>query len=172
MDIKHYNQNPKRHAEFIKPPNLLKAKVGSGGLNDQVIVRAQALLENHSEEFAPLAEMYLFQMNQGIDAAAQATSDDNMEEVIADILLPCMQLKSNGAMFHYPLVTRIAGRFIQFMEVIEDVDAEMLSIAKAFYTTIKVVVSGKIKGDGGAQGEALIEELNNACMRYFDKRKV
>ena len=171
-DIKHYNQQPKRKATFIKPPNILKAKVGFGGLNDQILDRAQKLLEEQASDFKPLAEIYLDRMRSGISSARESeekTSAD--EDAIAQILFPCVQLKANGGMFHYPLVARIADRFVQFIEVVERLDHETLDIAEAFYTTIKIVVNGEIKGDGGEQGEALVSELNNACMRYFDKHK-
>ncbi len=171
MDIKHYNQKPKRKAQFINPPNMLKAKVGSGGLSETIIQSAQRLLEEHAEEFAPLAEIYLEQMSQGLKEARELAATSENEEAIEKILLPCVQLKANGAMFRYPLVTRIADRFVQFMEVVERLDEETLDIAEAFSNTIKLVVKAKIKGDGGPQGEALVNELNNACMRYFEKHK-
>ncbi len=171
MDIEHYNQKPKRNAKFIKPPNLLKAKVGIGGLSDAIIDRAQKLLESHSEDFRPLGEIYLKQMKDGIDNAIALGRPTDSEEVIAQILFPCVQLKANGGMFGYLLVTRIAERFIQFMEVVDKIDEETLDIAMAFYTTIKIVLNSQIKGSGGDQGEALVSELNNACMRYFEKYK-
>ncbi len=171
MDIKHYNQKPKRNAEFIKPPNLLKAKVGDGGLSAQVIDRAQKLLENHTIDFAPLADIYLEQMKNGIDKAKASGEDSECETMISEVLFPCVQLKSNGAMFHYPLITRIADRFVQFMEVVECLNEETIEIALAFHTTIKIVVASQIKGDGGEQGEALVGALNEACMRYFKKHK-
>lgn len=174
MDIKHYNQPPKRDAEFINPPNLLKAKVGNGGLSDAILDRAQKLLESNTVDFAPLAQIYLDAMMKGIETVKAASDEDkknNTEKLIAGILYPCVQLKANGGMFHYPLVTRIADRFTQFMEVVDRLDRETLEIAEAFHTTIRVVVAGKIKGDGGAHGEALVNELNNACMRYFEKHK-
>lgn len=171
MDIKHYNQKPVRNAKFISPPNVLKAKVGIGGLSDTILDRAQKLLENHTEDFRPLAEIYLKQMKDGIDYVEGLGKPTKSEEDIARILFPCVQLKANGGMFHYPLITRIAERFVQFMEVVEKLDKETLEITNAFYTTIKIVVASQIKGDGGDQGEALVEELNGACMRYFDKHK-
>ena len=61
MDVKHFNQEPKREAKFITPPNILKAKVGAGGLNEAIIERAQDVLENHTVDFGPLAEIYLKQ---------------------------------------------------------------------------------------------------------------
>ncbi len=171
MDIKHYNQKPRRNAEFIKPPNVLKAKVGLGGLSDQVLNRTQKLLENHAADFTPLAELYLDRMKNGLDEARELAQDSVSEEQIARILFPCVQLKANGAMFHFPLITRVAERFVQFMEVVERLDDETLDIAMAFYNTLKIISGGKIKGDGGVQGDALVEELNGACMRYFEKHK-
>ncbi len=171
MDVKHYNQKPRRNAEFINPPNVIKAKVGFGGLSDQILERAQKLLEEHTEDFAPLAKIYLDKMMDGITTARSSGEDSVNEEKISHILFPCVQLKANGAMFHYALVTRLADRFVQFMEVVECLDSETLDIAEAFHSTIKIVVASQIKGDGGQQGEDLVEELNSACMRYFEKHK-
>lgn len=171
MDVQHYNQKPKRKAKFFSPPNFLKEKVGSGGLNDAVLTRAQDLLENHAVDFIPLAQMYVKQMKKGINEAYASGKETTSEKTISKILMPCVQLKANGTMFHYPLITRIADRFVQFMEVIEQLDEETLEITEAFLTALKIIISGRIKTDGAAQGEALVEELNSACMRYFEKHK-
>ncbi len=171
MDVQHYNQKPKRKAKFFSPPNILKAKAGSGGISEAILDRAQDLLENHTVDFAPLAAIYIKQMKEGIDEAAALEKPTDSEKVIEKILMPCVQLKANGTMFHYPLVTRIADRFVQFMEVVERLDEETIDISNAFLTALNIVISGKIKTDGAAHGEALVEELNGACMRYFEKHK-
>lgn len=168
-DEKHYSQKPRRNAEFIKPPNMLKTKVGSGGLGDEILDRAQDLLENNTVDFQPLAEMYLSTLMKGIELAKEADPDDDQEYVISRMLYPGMQLKANGGMFHYPLVTRIADKLIQFLEVIEHADIEAIEIVMAFHTTIRAVVMGRVSGDGGKHGAELMRALNDACMRYFDK---
>lgn len=155
------------------PPNIIKAKVGSGGLSDAIIERAQDLLENNSQDFAPLAEIYLEKLQKGIDYIV-SLDDPNMlkdESVVGLIVFPAMQLKSNGGMFHYPLVTRVADCFLNFIEAVERTDPEILEIAQAFHTAVRVVVAGKIQGSGGVHGDALVMELNNACMRYIEKYK-
>lgn len=173
MEETHFNQKPKRDAHFITPPNLIKDKIGDGGLSEAILNRAQDLLENNTEDFRPLAEMYLEQMANGIKAAeqVQGANEKKTEELIVPILYPCMQLKANGGMFRYQLVTTIANIFVQFMEVVERLDAETLDIAQAFHTSIKIVIAGQIKGSGGPQGKALIDELSGACERYFEKHK-
>lgn len=165
----HYNQTPRRNAEFIKPPNMLKAKVGTGGLSDEILDKAQALLESNTVDFLPLAEMYLGAMMKGIEMAKNSGPTDDPEYIITTMLYPGMQLKANGGMFHYPLVTAIADKLIQFLEVIEEPDIEATEIVLAFYTTTKAIVHGRITGHGGKHGEELLKALNEACIRYFEK---
>lgn len=166
----HYSMQPRRNAEFFNPPNHLKLKVGTGGLTENILGKAQALLENNTVDFTPLAEMYLDAMMKGIEQARTPDPDLDKDTLIAAILFPGMQLKANGGMFQYHLVTHIADRFVQFMEVIETVDHEALEIIIAFHTTIRAVILGRIKGDGGKRGEELMTALVEACHRYFEKR--
>lgn len=169
--MEHYNQPQKRKAEFITPPNTLKSKVGSGGLSEDILDKAQKLLENNTVDFLPLGEMYLNTLMKGIETAKNASPDEDQEHLITLMLYPGMQLKANGGMFHYPLVTKIADKLIQFLEVIEVPDIEAIEIVLAFHTTIRAVILGRISGDGGRHGDELIEALNDACMRYFDKSR-
>lgn len=166
----HFNMAPRRNAEFITPPNNLRVKVGYGGLTEDVLNKAQDLLENNTADFRPLGEMYLNSMMHGVAMVKEepnsTTSDDS---IIAHILFPAMQLKANGGMFHYQLVTEISDRMIQFLEVIEEIDPEALEIVQAFHTTIRAVILGQIKGDGGDRGKALLKALVDACYRYFEK---
>ncbi|MCB1721959.1 MAG: hypothetical protein H6860_01200 [Rhodospirillales bacterium] len=166
----YYNQPQRRKAEFIKPANTLKQKVGHGGLSDEILDKAQKLLEENTHDFEPLAMMYLAALMQGVEMAKGYSPSMDKEQVIANMLYPTMQLKANGGMFHYSLVTMIADKLIQFLEVIEQPDIEVLEIVLAFHTTIIAILQGKISGDGGKQGQDLLNALSDACMRYFDKR--
>lgn len=167
--VDHYNQKPRRKAEFIKPPNHLKAKVGTGGLSEEILDKAQTLLENNTVDFFPLAEMYLDALMKGIELAKSGKKDDDKEYIISCMLYPGMQLKANGGMFKYQLVTEIADKLIQFLEVIEEPDIECVEIVLAFHTTMRAVVLGKITGSGGRHGQELLAALTHACTRYFDK---
>jgi hypothetical protein len=167
----HYNQPMRRKAEYINPPNILKAKVGSGGLSEDILEKAQQLLENNTVDFLPLGELYLSNLMKGIENAKNAHPDDDGEHIISLMLYPSMQLKANGGMFHYQLVTLIADKLIQFLEVIHEADIESIEIVMAFHTTIRAVILGRISGDGGRHGIELLSALDEACLRYFDKKK-
>ncbi len=167
--LRHYNQKPRRRAEFITPPNLIKQKVGSGGLSEEILDRAQELLEKNTIDFLPLAEIYLKRLKDGVVLSANLGPADDIEYVISTMLYPAIQLKGNGTMFHYPLVTTMADKLIQFLEVIERPDSKIVEIVTAFHTTIEMVVKGRIQGEGGAHGYSLVKALDGACQRYFEK---
>lgn len=165
----HFNQTPRRKAEFIKPQNNLKAKVGSGGLGEDILNKAQALLENNAVDFQPLAEMYLNALSRGIEKCQKPGPRDTAETLIAGMIYPSMQLKANGGMFHYQLVTKIADKLIQFMEVIEEPDMDAVDIVLAFHTTMRAIIMSKITGNGGRHGFELMQALDEACNRYFER---
>ena len=170
MDNTHYKREPKRNAEFITPPNTLKQKVGFGGLKDEILNKAQELLENHAIDFRPLGEMYLEALDNGIKYAQRSDKNqDDYEALIATMLYPAMQLKANGGMFHYPLITEIADKLIQFLEVIDKPDKDAVEIIFAFHATIRAILIGQVKGDAGQYGEELKKALVEACFRYFEK---
>lgn len=165
-----FQMKTRRQAEFITPPNYLKTKVGYGGLTDEILNKAQALLENNTVDFRPLGEMYLDSLLRGVhDVKALPNWETRDESLISAILFPAMQLKANGGMFHYQLVTMIADYLIKFLEVIEMIDKDAIEIIMAFHTTIRAILLGQIKGDGGARGADLLKALTDACHRYLEK---
>lgn len=167
-----FDDTPHTRAEFIKLPNILRQKVGYGGLSEENIQKAEQLLKNNTVDFIPLSEVYLNGLMSGISYAKSATIEDDKEYVIASMLYPAVQLKANGAMFHYPLVTRIAGRLVQFLEIIIQPDNEVIEIVIAFHSAIRAVVAGKVTGDGGKYGDELSAALGEACMRYQTKHGI
>ena len=156
-------------AEFVRPPNTLKAKVGSGGLADDILDKAQKLLENNSVDFLPLAEIYLANLLRAAEQAKHASDDNSNVKRINQMVYPAMQLKANGGMFHYPLITTTAGKLVHFLEIIKEPDEDVLDIVHAFHTTMRAIMMGKVTGDGGAHGKELLKALDDACERYFDR---
>ena len=165
----HFNQPPRRKAEFIKPLNTLKQKVGNGGISEDILQKAQALLENNAVDFLPLAEMYLSALMRGVEKAQKSYGEVDGESLIANMIYPAMQLKANGGMFHYQLVTKIADKLIQYLEVIEEPDADAVEIVLAFHTTMRAIIISRITGNGGRHGFELMQALDEACNRYFER---
>jgi hypothetical protein len=167
-EVTHFHQKPRRKAEFIKPVNTLKTKAGYGGLGDDILSKAQAVLENNTVDFQPLAEMYLAAMLRAIEYASNPPKGEDNEALIAGMLYPAMQLKANGGMFRYPLITRISDKLLQFLEVIAEPDEDAIEIVLAFHTTLRALLMGRVAGTGGEYGDELMQALEEACLRYFE----
>lgn len=165
----HFDQPVRRRAEFIRPLETLRAKVGYGGISEEILDKAQTLIENSKVDFQPMAELYLDTMMRGIENAGRASTRDETEIAIGRVINSTMQLKANGGMFRYPLVTRISDKFIQFLEVIPAPDKDAVEIMLAFYATIRAVLTARITGTGGKHGDDLLEALDSACLRYFKR---
>lgn len=166
----HYDQAPRRRAEFISPPNLIKSKVGSGGLSDDILAKAQQILEENKTDFAPIAEMYLASLTAALEKARNLVDNGlDHETAISSMIYPAMQLKANGGMFHYPLVTLLADKKVQFLEVIATTDSDVVELMLAFMATIRAVLASQIRDVKHAKGQELLFALDAACRRYFSK---
>lgn len=150
--------------EFITPPNMLKIKVGSGGLHVSTLKQAQNMLDDHRADFMPIAQSYLDQMAQGIKEAQ--STDHTMERRIDYMLLPCSQLRANGRLFQYSMVTRVAGRFAAFMDDIKNIDNEIIKIASAFHGALRLILVKNMRNEAAKGAQSLLDELDDLCRRY------
>ncbi len=155
-----------RNAELIIPPNRLREKAGFGGLDNAIIAKAQALIETNTVDFTPIGDTLLDLLDENIRKILNHSLSG--ETAIEALLYPAMQLKAQGAMFRYPLITDIASILISFLEIIADPNRDAIEVIIAHKLALRAVLRGKITGDGGAQGDSLRQELREACLRYFE----
>ena len=163
------DQKKVRNAELLIPPNRLKAKIGSGGIDENVLVKAQELLESNTVDFKPIALMLVDVLHETISDAKAGTVTG--EKAIEAMLFPAMHLKAQGGMFHYPLISEIANILVNFLETVIFVDKDVLDIVVAHKMSMNAVIGSQIKGDGGKVGRELRDALLDACSRYYKTRK-
>lgn len=155
-----------RKPRFIKPKNALKEKVGNGGILASLIEKAQGIIEKN-DDFDAVAKSYLGRLSTVL---SQYESHDLIGSDARTLLLnPVMQLKGNGGMFGYRLVSEIADILLFFIENIDGLNMDSLAVVKAHHSALQAIVSARLKGTGGAEGRALLLELEKACGRYYDK---
>lgn len=174
MDEKHFNQPVLREAKFYTPSNILKAKVGSGGIDERILDRAQMVIEAATADFTPVADQYINALSEGITAARknlQTTKNQtcDIDTFIGGLIMPAAQLKANGGMFGFQQVTRISQNLVDFLEVIKEINLDTLDIVDAYLNAIKAIVAGKASGEHVKFANTLVTELSAACKRYFDK---
>ena len=161
-------QQKLRHAELISPPNRLKEKVGSGGIDETVVNKAQELLERNTIDFEPIANMMLDLLVDAINDAKAGNIKG--EEAIEAMLYPAMQMKAQGSMFHYPLISDISHILVNFLETVNNMDRDVIDIVVAHKMSIKAVLASHLKGDGGKTGKELRQALMDACTRYYKSK--
>lgn len=154
--------------KVYKASRTLQAKVGSGAVAADVIEKVQKGIDSNTTDFQPVAQQFLDQLATEIAQAAAGKED--MEHLRANVTRTVMQLKANGAMFGYGLVGELANTIMNFLESVTALDNNILAILEANHKTLSVIVRTKMKGDGGAQGNALKTELEGVCRRYLEKK--
>jgi len=160
----------KAKARFINPPNRLKMKVGGGGIPESRIQQAQQIIHNFEMDFRPEAKKLAATLDKATnDAVANIKQNQTINK--EQMIHPIMQLKANGGMFKYRLLTDVADICLQFMEAVNDYNDEAIEIIKAHENAIQMIIQNDLKGDGGQEGYALVQELHKACARYFKKYK-
>lgn len=163
------SEKASRKVRFINPPNKLKLKVGTGGIDESVLDKSQNFINTVKLDFIPYAKEFLAEFSKHAKAAKNKNSDT--EEAKNKIISPVMQLKANGGMFQYQMVSDVADIALQFLEALDEINDDAYDVLLAHENTIKIIIANDLKGDGGKEGYALVKELDQACKRYFSKHK-
>jgi hypothetical protein len=157
----------RKKAKFIKYENKIQKKAGFGEIPEVAILRAENALLKNTVDFKEIATPMLSQLREAIKLAKE--SPEKINNLHQNLITPIMGLKANGAMFKYELVGALASIMLSFLEHIQELNKDALEIVEAHEKTLTLIISKTIKGDGGAMGKQVIEELESACSRYYRK---
>lgn len=155
-------------SKLVKPENTLKKKVGNGGFDAKVLESAQDMIENNTIDFQPIALEFSESLTKMI---ADARSGElKNEDVVNSVMYPAMQLKAQGTLFHYPLITKISHIMVDFLEDNTVADADIIDIVEAYKKSITAVATLQIKEENSKVGKELCDALTGACNRYYKAR--
>ncbi len=161
----------KTKVKTYKANTSLLNKIGSGPLNMQAVQRAQEEIENNQIDFSPIGLDFLNRLDIALKEIKPETDRNKVEEQKKTLIAPVMELKANAAIFHYSLVGNLANIMLNFLETIDALDKDVLSIVGGHHDSLKLILSSKMKGDGGKDGQVMETELKDACSRYYKKKK-
>jgi hypothetical protein len=157
----------KKKAKYHYPPNILRKKVGSGGLPVSRIAKAEDFIDNNRTDFEPFARKILADLAKEIAAAREHMPAD--KSAIHKISVPIMQMKASGGMFGYALASEIAAVVLDFLESIDELNRDGFHIVDVHQKTLDAIIKHKLSGTGRREGHALATELYDACERYRRK---
>ena len=154
--------------QFYPPKLDLKIKVGHGGVSKETILKAQKVIDTNKIDFVDVAAPYMVVLSEGISIAKKSSPKDT-ETIIEGVLFPAMQLKANGDLFHYPLVTHVASQMLYFLERIESLNGAALDIVDVFQASINLIFKKRLKGEINPDGDKITSELDAVCARFLEK---
>ena len=151
--------------QVIRPPNMLRMKVGGGfgGIDANAIAKAEAALEAMSAQFGQWLQDEIVKL----DAAQAAIRTEGYTPATAETLyFRAHDLKGLGATYQYPLVTRLAGSLCKLLDdPARRMDAPTV-LVDAHVDAIKAVVRDEIKTDEHPTGRTLAEALEAQVAAY------
>jgi hypothetical protein len=145
----------------------LQKKAGVGEIDPELILKAEQFIQDNDEDFTPMALELLAKLASTL--ARIKRHNIRTAEVLQELEAPVMQLKANGKMFKYDLVTSLASITLDFLESIDTLDDDVLALVTVQLSGLQVIIAQKMKGSGGLDGMRLREELEEACQRYYKK---
>lgn len=144
-------------AKTFGPINTLKEKVGEIKLDPNLLKRAEAAMETFQSENTDWGEDEVRKLMAAWTALSQApTDDDKVDGVFAE----SHEIRGQAATFGYPLLTEIGSSLCRFIEgVPRPLDTEGLKCVQAHVEAMVMIVGSGLRGDGGAAGAKLTQEL-------------
>ena len=154
--------------EVFMPPNILKAKVGSGGLDASVIKRAEEAVDELKDEFAS----WMTEDVQRLADARNTYEANRSQASLGTLYRAAHDLKGQAATFDFPLVARVASSLCKLTDESEQSLEMPLTLIDAHVDAIKVIVRDGIRDAGNSVANVLAEELERQVTAYLKKHAV
>ena len=156
--------------KLVVPENTLKKKVGNGGFDQATLRSAQNMIENNTVDFRPMA-LELNAELRGVIETVNTTSYTDPAHMGA-LMYPVMQLRAQGGLFHYPLITKTSHIFIDFLENITGLDATVMEISDAYGKVINAIVVYQLKDENSKDAKDICDALTGVCNRYYKRKNI
>jgi len=157
--------NNKRPIEIFMPPNVLKAKMGSGKLDLSAVKRAEQAIDSLKSEFTG----WVIQDVDRLVEAGQAYVKQGNEETLADLYRAAHDLKGQAATFDFPLISRVASSLCLLTD--DTVYGLPLpqNLIDAHIEAIKVIVRDNLKDPSDQTATELAAELEQQVAGFLEK---
>lgn len=158
--------------EVINPPNTLKSKIivgGPGAVDPGTLERAEAVIAGMSDNYMKSVQDDMVRISSAFERLKDSAGGGSTQ-AIEEIFQISHDVKGQGGSFGYPLLTAIGNELCRLIEKMEnDVGASEIEAIRIHIDAMKLVVSERMKGDGGKQGKTLLVGLQQMCDKLLQK---
>ena len=154
-------------AQVIRPPNLLRAKIGTDPGPDlsRIVAQAEAALDGMKDQYETWIRDYLSAIGKALDEARASHPPD--PAAIAQIRKISHELKGQGETFGYPLLTQAGHMLHGMIDRDERAASRNLPLIAAYIDFMNIVVKNEVHDLGGLDEAQLMSALETATKKLL-----
>ena len=157
----------KEELEIINPPNTLKSKVkigGPGAISMDMIEKAEKVLAGLSDNYLDWVQEDLKNISAAFDELKAGRGDQ--KKVLDSIFRMSHDMKGQGGSFGYNLMTAVGNELCRMIEKLPTpITPAHIEAIGVHVDSMKLIISQKIKGDGGKTGAAILAGLQKVSTK-------
>ena len=142
-----------------------------GTINTDALAAAELEFEKMAEEYPDWVQGHIDRMYEAYNNCGE--TPQNRNEHFTTLAFVAHDMKGQGGTFGYDLISFFGRMLFDYIEFHKNtaIKDNHVEIVGAHIDAIKAVIAGRITGNGGAVGAALVNSLEKAKERYADKSK-
>lgn len=146
--------------QIITPPDTLKLKVAVGGSNAvdaNALERAEQVIANMADSYLDWVEEDLKKISAAFQSLTDASSD--REESLKRVFEIAHDMKGQGGSFGFELITAVGNNLCRLIDRFDDTVLPQVQneAIRIHIDAMKLIISSRMRGDGGAQGTAILD---------------
>ncbi|MGF1628853.1 MAG: response regulator [Kiloniellaceae bacterium] len=160
-------------AVYFRPANRLRDKLGPNALRAQidfdplVIQAAENRIKDLVGDYAVWVKNYLDTMGRSYEALCK--QDDDPKQHIFTINQIAHELRGQGGIFDYPLLTSFGKSLYQAtLDTRGQITESRLKLIEAHIDALRVVFNKRVHGSGGKVGAELLQDIERAVKKYSE----
>lgn len=155
--------------ELITPPDTLRGKVSysATGVDASMLEKAEQVIAGLQDSYLEWVQEDLNRLQALYDKAAAEPGD--RKPLLKDIFRIAHDVKGQGGSFGYDLMTQIGNQLCRFVEAVDDLDDGGMEVVKVHIDSMRLVINGRIEGNGGAAGDRMIAGLQAVVRKVTGK---
>ncbi len=167
----------KKKVWHFRLPNRLQQKLSAGmssnpdepAFQPELLNQAESMISNMETDYADWVSDSVKMLRDALNRAIE--DPDGSDEHLQKINEIALELRGQGSMFGYPLMTQFGKSLYEFSIPDMSVTPQLLDLIKAHTDLINVVIHQRMKGDGGEVGRDLMNNLDKAKKKYAVRQR-
>jgi chemotaxis protein histidine kinase CheA len=151
---------PSATVKIFQPDNNLKKKLGHGGFDTRNIEKAEQRLLAARTEFPSIARRELHMINASLLALYDPA------HLLKEIFAAAVDLKANGGLFSYDVISAIADSLMDFTENLTEPNVNSLMIMQLHYDALQLVFEQGHDAMTVEQRDEMLDGLRKAVDKF------